>query len=278
MFTDHPPGWRSPLDLAEGFLLAWALEKAERLRVDGRNPMAPHVRQSLPPKFRIDTLGELVRLEPARSYGRAATQVGRLTTLCLVWTLFDELDSRWRLEPGNFGQFSEALSFTTGGTDRRSLFGDGSADVAKCLLSDRITNRYSDRETLTPAEDWFVNGDPSILGLSRGGHQSIPFVVGGQSVPVVVNRNICDSSIWCVAQVLIDMGSTAAYIERYGHRKEAVLELLEKGAVLAERRRGLPPGDTQSFRVWPGWPEAPVRRDAPSEKTFLRRFRRRAER
>ena len=240
--------------------------------------MAPHVRQSLPPRFRIDTLGELVRLEPALSYGRTATKVGRLTTLCMVWTLFDELDSRWRLEPGNFGQFGEALSFATGGTDRRSLFGHGSADVAKCLLSDRITNRYSNSETLTAAEDWFVNGDPSILGLSRGGHQSIPFAVGGQSVPVVIGRSIFDSSVWCVAQVLVDMSSSETYIERYGYRKEAVLELLEKGAVLAEKQTSLPPADNRNFRVWPGWPEAHVRRDAPSEKTFLRRLRRRGER
>lgn len=251
------------MDLVESFLLAWALEKEERIRIDSSNPMAPHVLHSLPAEFQTDTLGELVRLEPALSYGRTATQVGRLTTLCIVWTLFDELNSRWRLEPGNFGQFGEALSFATGGTDRRSLFGDGSADVAKCLLSDRITNRYSDSETLSAAEEWFVNGDPSGLVMARGGHQSIPFVVGGQSVPIVINQNIFDSSVWSIAQVLVDLNTVETYVERYGHRREAVLELLEKGAVLAERRRSLPPVEAWGFQVWPGWPEAQVRSEDP---------------
>jgi hypothetical protein len=260
VFDDHPSGWRSPSDMAQGFLLAWALEQAERTRINPSDPMAPHVRLSLTEKFLTDTLGELVRPEPASFRSSPATRVGRLTTLCIVWMLFDALDSNWRIRPGDFGQFGEALSFATGGTDRRSLFGHRSADVAKCLLAARISNRYSNSDELTTAEEWFVAGAPLSLAPAQSGQPCIPFVVGRTQTPIPFNRHVFDSSIWSTAQVLVSLINPEDCIERYAHRREAIDELLDKGAVLGAKRRNLSPFEAQGFGVWPGWPQARVQR------------------
>ncbi|MDO8119699.1 hypothetical protein Q6346_00050 [Isoptericola sp. b490] len=256
VFSDHPDGWRSPADLAEGFLLAWALELRERRRIDAFNPFGAHVLDRLPPMFRYDTLGQLVRLPVGSAASPSAdlTRRGRLTTLSIVWALFDELNAQWRLAPGDFAQYAETLSFATGGVDRPSVFRELSADLAKCLLSDRIQRASQGSDDLTDAERWFVTGDGAVLAADARGYRVIPFVIGGNYVPIIVTDDSFVMSVWSTARVLVESDTPDACIDRYGYRTDVLLEILEEGAVLAERRWRLPPAEAWSFNPWPGWP------------------------
>lgn len=255
LFVDHPDGWQSPNDLAEGFLLAWALEMQQRQQIDPVAPFANHVRAALPPAFRYDTLGELVRL-PTGSGTRPAvstTALARLTLLCVAWRLFDEMNNEWMLRSGDFVQYGDALSFATGGTDRHSLFGDLDADLAKCLLSDRIQRAYRGTDDLTQAERWFVTGDPHLLTPDSPGYDIVPFNVGGSYVPIILTGESFASSIWAAARVLVERSTPATVVARYAHRRSDLLDVLERGAVLAQRRQLLPPAQAWNFDSWPGW-------------------------
>lgn len=252
VFVDHPDGWQSPNDLAEGFLLAWALEMQQRQQIDPIAPFANHVRAALPPAFRYDTLGELVRRPTGRSVSTTAR--ARLTLLCVAWRLFDEMNSEWMLRSGDFVQYGDALSFATGGTDRHSLFGDLDADLAKCLLSDRIQRAHRGTDDLTQAERWFVTGDRKLLNPDSRGYDVVLFNVGGSYVPIILTGESFASSIWATVRVLVDRSTPATLVARYAHKKGDLLDVLERGAILAERRHLLPPAQAWNFDPWPGWP------------------------
>ena len=129
IFLDHPPGWQSPSDVFANFTLAWALELRERMRLSPYSPFAQGVRDQLPIEYRFDTLGEFITSNAPTS------ALGRLTTLCGAWQLFDLMNRSWQIREDDFSQYSDLLAFVTGGSDRPSLFGDLSGNLSRCLLA-----------------------------------------------------------------------------------------------------------------------------------------------
>jgi hypothetical protein len=254
LFPEHPAGWRSPADLAEGFLVAWSLEVRERRRIAPHDPFASYVVAQLPPAFRFDTFGELVRVTP----GAPASAVGdnqraRLTTLFLVWRLFDDLNSNFRLRQGDSTLYAKLLSFVTGGTERDSVFRDLSADWAKCLLSDRVQHAYEGTDLLTSGEEWFATGDVELVGNHPGGPEAIPFLIAGNVVPMIPLDDGFVLSVWAAVRVLVEQNSEEFYLVKYSHRIPIIIDILERGAKLGELRKSLPPAQAWGFDPWPGW-------------------------
>lgn len=256
VFADHPVGWQTPADLAEAYVLAWALEVQARRRVDPGDPFGRHVLGYLPRMFSYDTLGSLVRLTAAECYSSfpSVTERARLTTLCIVWTLFDELNTKWQLTTGDMRRYADMLAFVTGGPERRSLFTSLSADWAKCLLSDRVARTFFGRDELTEGEEWVVTGDWRLSTPNDRGGRTIPFRVGTMAVPMYVLTDSFVTSTWSAARVLVELRSPEEYIERYGQRRGAVLEILEKGVAEFEKRTSLPYIEAVNYKPWPGWP------------------------
>lgn len=257
IFHENPEGWQSPRDLAEGYLVAWALELRERRRLAPSEPFAPYVFAQLPPEFRFDTFGELVRVAP----GAPASAVGentraRLVTLDLAWRLFDDLNYDLRLRQGDREQYAEVLSYVTGGTDRDSLFRDLSADWAKCLVADRVQRAYEGTDILTSGEEWFATGNAHLVGNHPQGSEAIPFLIGGHMIPMIPLDDGFALSAWAAARVLVERNSEEAYLAHYGHRIPTVLDVLERGAKLGEQRKTLPPAQAWRFDVWPGWTDS----------------------
>lgn len=250
IFRENPEHWRSAKELADGFLLAWALEVRERRHVDPGNPFGRHVLSLLPPAFRYDTLGQLVRTPAGLSAGaQGLTMPGRLTTLSIVWRLFDQLNGQWQLRAGDYGQLADAMALVTAGPERRSLFRDLSADMAKCLLADRVQRAYDANDNLTQGEEWFAKGDRQFL--IEG--QAIPFVIAGNLIPIYLVDDSFVQSVWAAARVLVELNSPEHYISTLGHQIPTLLDVLERGAVLAEQRKLLPPVQAWGFDPWPGW-------------------------
>jgi hypothetical protein len=249
VFHENPAGWRSADDLVNGFVLAWSLEERERRRIDPSNPFGQHVRNLLPPEFRNDTLGKLIPM-PSSAREQASTMPGRLTTLCIVWRLFENLSQQWQLRPGDEYRFSRALAFVTGDTEQPSLFEDLSANLAKCLLSDRFFRAHQTNETLTQSEEWFVTG-------------SSEFLIDGEVIPLFVARQPIflpqfpedfALSVWSVARILVEIKSPEYYISAFSHQIPTLVDVLKRGAVLAEQRKLLLPIQALNFELWPGWP------------------------
>lgn len=249
IFRENPEGWTSANDLANGFLLAWALEVRARRRIDPSNPFGSHVLELLPPAFRYDTLGQLIQM-PRFTSVPGLSMPGRLTTLCIVWRLFDEFNQQWQLRPRDYVQFGNVLAFVTGGTERRSLFGDLSADMAKCLLSDRVSRAHDSNQALSQGEEWFATGDREFLIDG----EVLPFVIGGNLIRLYAVPENFVQSVWAAARVLVEKNSPEHYISTLGHQLPTLLDVLERGAVLAEQRKLLPPVQAWEFDPWPGWP------------------------
>lgn len=251
MFPRHPMGWRSPADLADGFVLAWALEEKERRRLDPMNPYGAYATSQLPHRFRWDTLGQLLRLRPGAS-DASSTSLGRLTSLCMAWRLFDQLNSQWRLSPGDFDKYSAALAFVTAASyESRALFQGQDGNVARCLLSDRVTRAHGGTSILTESEEWFVNGEPTFLEGGSYGFWSIPFAIGGQYVKVPMTSDEFSNSVWSMARVLVQLNTSDYYIAEFNSRTDMLLRILEKGASHVDRS---PDRQGWVFQSWPGWP------------------------
>lgn len=254
LFPEHPARWQSPADLAEGFLVAWSLEVRERRRIAPYDPFASYVFAQLPPAFRFDTFGELVRVTP----GAPASAVGdnqraRLTTLLLVWKLFDDLNSSFQLQRGNRTLYANLVSFVTGGTERDSVFRDLNADWAKCLLSDRVQRTFEGTDILTSGEEWFATGDVDLVVSHPRGPEAIPFYIGDNIVPMVPVDDGFVQSVWAAVRVLVERNSEEFYLSKYSHRVPTVIDILERGAKLGELRKLLPPAQAWGFDPWPGW-------------------------
>jgi hypothetical protein len=61
-------------------------------------------------------------------------------------------------------------------------------------------------------------------------------------------------SVWAAARVLVEKNSPDYYISTFGRQIPTLLDVLERGAVLAEKRKLLPPVQAWEFELWPGWP------------------------
>ncbi|MCC2321179.1 hypothetical protein [Cellulomonas xiejunii] len=255
VFDEHPDGWQSPADLVEGFLLAWSLEAVERRRINASAPYSAAVTARLPAAMRTDTFGQLVRLPiwAPIDTDDAAVARARLTTMCIAWKLFDQLNSRWQLRVGDFNQYAQKLSFATGETDRPSVFADLSAAAAKCLLADRITRASLGQGDLTAAERWFATGDKTLLLTNATGHAAIPFVIGGSPITLIGTRDLFQLSVWSCARVLADMNSPDLYIEHYRHRTPTLTTILDAGVSRFDQARRLPTVQALTYDLWPGW-------------------------
>jgi len=252
VFPDHPSRWRSPADLADAFVLAWALEERERRRLDPISPYGNYATRSLPAHFRWDTLGLLLRPGLGGAYDALSTSRGRLTSLCVAWRLFDQLNLQWRLSPGDFGKYSSALAFVTAASyESRGLFQGLNGNVARCLLSDRITRAFAGTPILTESEEWFINGRPGFLEAGPYGVRSIPFGVGGQYVTAPLTSTEFTESVWSMVRVLVRLGTPDHYIAELADRSEMLLQILRTGASAVEQSPGRQAWVLQN---WPGWP------------------------
>lgn len=170
----------------------------------------------------------------------------------MAWRLFDQLNSRWRLFPGDFDKYSAALAFVTAAKyEARALFQGQDGNIARCLLADRVTRAYAGTAVLTESEEWFANGEPTLLDDGSYGFKSIPFAIGGQYVTVPLTSDESSNSVWSMARVLVQLHGPEHYIVEFGHRTKALLRILEKGADLVERSPGR---QGWVFQSWPGWP------------------------
>lgn len=255
VFEDHPKSWQSPEDLADAFVLAWALEQAERTRIDPGDPYSVHVNQALPGRFRFDTLGLLIQQAPADT-SSSGTSRGRLTCLALAWRLFDQLNQEWRLQVGDVDRYSVALAQATRGFhEPGGVFSGLSGDFARCLLSDRIHRASSGSLEITRAETWFVTGHQDLLAL--GAVASVPFTIAGTSISVPLTWDAFVWSVWSIARVLVRRNSAEFYLAKYADRTPMLLDILDDGAgKIAAHRRDAPwqmHGRTRSmtFDSWP---------------------------
>lgn len=228
VFGDHPNSWRSPDDLADAFVLAWSLESVERAKIDLGNPYSASVNLALPPRFRFDTLGLLIQQMPTDT-SSSATHRGRLTCLALIWRLFEQLNQEWRLQAGDFGQYSLALAQATRGFhEPGGVFSGLSGDFARCLLSDRIHRASSGSLELTRAETWFVTGRQDLL--AAGPVDGVPFTIAGTYIPVPLTWDAFALSVWSTARVLVQRNSAEHYIAKYADRVSMLLDILDDGA------------------------------------------------
>jgi hypothetical protein len=254
-FPDHPAGWRSPSDVAAGFTLAWALELKERIRISPFDPFANGVRDRLPVQFRFDTLGKLIQQSPGSSGATIGRMpVVRLTTLCGAWKLFELLNEGWAIRPGDFGQFSQVLSFVTGGRDRRSLYGDLEANLSKCLLATRVRREFSQQHHLDQAEEWFVTGEAELTHRDSRGVDSLMFQVGPNEVPLGLYPHEFTDAVWSTARVLVGYLGPDRVIAQHAGRVESLSDLLVRGgekAIAMEPQ--MPPLQFRYFDYWPGW-------------------------
>lgn len=274
VFLDHPPGWQSPSDVFASFTLAWALEVRERMRLSPHAPFAQGVRDRLPRQYRFDTLGELITSSGPTS------AIGRLTTLCGAWQLFDLMNQKWQIREDDFHQYSELLAFVTGRSDRPSLFRDLGGNLSRCLLAVRVRRAFSDRDELDQSEEWFVTGDPRLVSgdllnksinfnfhptaQDRAGRNDSPVMSlmlmhGPISVPVYTAfdnpfDNEFPMSIWSMARVTVDEVGPDRIIALHGDRLESLSDLLIRGGEKALRaQQEMSPRDFQRFNFWPGF-------------------------
>jgi hypothetical protein len=256
IFLDHPIGWQSPADLVAGFTLAWALELRERLRLSPHNPSAPGVMERLPARYRYDTLGRLIELEPGASGRRFGSHpVVRLTTLCGAWQLFDLMNESWQLRPQDYNQFADVLSYVTGGVERPSLYGSESADISKCLLAVRVRRASTATDELDLAEQWFVTGDEDLTFRDARGNDSLQFHFTGMNiVPLALFSHQFVAAIWSTARVTVDRLGPDRVIARHSDRTEFLTDLLERGGEKARQaEQTLNPMQFRFFDNWPGW-------------------------
>ena len=256
LFTDHPPGWQTPSDIVSGFNLAWALELKERMRISSSQPHAEGVRQLLPAKYRFDTLGRLITLNPLASIGQfGRNPLIRLSSLCGAWQLFDLMNQTWRIKPGDFQQLSDLLAFVTGGRERPSLYRDLSANISKCLLAVRVRRAYSEQDELDLAEEWFLTGDEDLTFTDNRGSGSLLFHFSKMhQVPLPLFSHEFVETVWATARVTVDRLGPDRVIAMHSDRIDSLMDLLERGAEKATKaQQEMPWQSFQWFDYWPGW-------------------------
>ncbi|WP_417512501.1 hypothetical protein [Microbacterium sp.] len=256
VFSSHPLGWRSPAEVASGFALAWALELVERQRLAPGSPESDWAHELLPPRFRYDTLGQLIRLPVsanASTYRR--NSIVRLTALAGTWNLFDILNRSWRIEANNSRQFGDLLAYVTGNTDRPSLFGGLSADISKCLLAIRVRRGFQGLEELDLAEQWFVTGDEDLTFQDHRDNTALLFhFTATTPIPLALFSHTFTQTIWSSARLTVKQLGPERVIAENKDRVDLLLDLLQRGAANAERaRREMSRPGWLEFNHWPGW-------------------------
>jgi len=219
-------------------------------------PFADDVRNRLPVQYRFDTLGKLIELHPGASgqaFGRSP--VIRLTTLCGAWQLFDLMKPSWRIQPNDFGQFSNVLAFVTGGRERPSLYQDLSANLSKCLLAVRVRRAFSQEDELDLTEEWFVTGNDELTFEDARGNDSLLFHFGAMNtVPLALFAHEFVETVWSTARVTVDRLGPDRVIALHRDRLESLTDLLVRGGEKAlKAQQELTPMQFRWFNHWPGW-------------------------
>ncbi|PUA78947.1 hypothetical protein C7S10_21690 [Nocardioides currus] len=212
--------------------------------------------ERLPVRYRYDTLGGLIDLGPmatGATFGRSP--VVRLTALCGAWELFEHMNRTWRIRPNDFDQFSNLLSFVTGGLDRPSLYRDESADISKCLLAVRVRRSSMQMDELDLAEQWFLTGDDDLTFQDARGNDSLQFHFSGMHiVPLPLFSHQFVSAIWSTARVTVNQLGPDRVISMHSERVDSLTDLLDRGGEKARAaERELTPMQFQHFNNWPGW-------------------------
>ena len=251
-----PQGWRTSRDIMENFLLAGALEMQVRNRLFPANPFAPGSMQSLPPAFRYDTLGSLLRhgpymekelwrpavsSDPAVNYAyfkpmsEAPERIGRLPLLGVVWEFVAIALERTRnlRAQGEIG-FGHALNTL------------GQANLGKHGLTLFMAAFYREfigdpkPPYLSPIESAFVDGIEQLPGFANGGFGAA-YGAGNLSP----NGAMYLDSLWTTIWTILTMRPPEHYTSMLADRRESLMDILERGAQIAEANR--------TKMCWPGW-------------------------
>ena len=230
IYPEFPAGWNSASDLMEGFLLAAALELRLRNQLSPGNPWAAGLTEHLPPRFRYDTLGQLLRFGPDGNRPHDGERIGRLPLLAIVWQFTDQAlheTQHIRLDsPGHVGH-DAALSKFNGLT-----LGKYGTALFKAAFH---REWFSDDSSLSTVESAFVNG----MTLELGSAGPTP---GRRLHP---DGSMYSDSIWQTGFRLVERRTPEFYIRNLQHRQTTVLEILDRGAALALAGKVF---------TWPGWP------------------------
>lgn len=246
IYSGFPAGWQSARDLTEGFLLVAALELQLRRRLNPYDPWSSQVYKSLPPRYRWDTFGSLLRYgpysdlewtqgprssDPAVQYMlsspmvNSGERIGRLPMLAIVWEYVEKVvedfsDLRGGDRYQGLAVVMDQLHGTSLGKHGSTLFYPA---FKRAWMLDGPTG-------LSEVEKDFV------AGRDIGGFPSGVLGPDGSSYA---------TSIWQTAFRLIERSSPEDYISRLGHRRGDVEAVLEAGGRL---------GESGARSLWPGWP------------------------
>lgn len=249
IYPRFPAGWRSPVGIMEGFLLAGALEIQARRRLNPHNPWDPSVLSRLHGKFQFDGLGSLIARGPhnpvewsrpaisddpavnyiqSRDLHESGELIGRLVLIGLVWKFVDEVysaTSNWR-----------------------SIWDPRGIPAALGALNGTILGQHGTALFLAAfASKWEDPSEPRTLtNIERA------FLVGGKirSGTGILSPSgaFYSESIWHVAFRLVERRSPDFYIHKYSNKLPTVEYILNQRATIEAR------GESTGKYHWPGWP------------------------
>ncbi|GAB4084008.1 hypothetical protein GCM10028784_06380 [Myceligenerans cantabricum] len=250
-----PRGWMTSRDIMENFLLAGALEMQARTRIFPSNPFVHGLEQELPPAFRYDTLGALLRygpyvenelrqpafsLNPEVNYAyfepmfSGPERIGRLSLLGIVWEFVDvALERTGNLRPQGFVGFEKAINDL------------GRANLGKHGLSIFMAAFYREfigdprPPYLSPVESAFIDGE-SIPGYANGGFG--PAFGAGSLSP---SGAMYLDSIWTTVWTILTMRAPEHFVSKFSDRRDSLMDVLDRGARIA--------AVSGTNKCWPGW-------------------------
>ncbi|MGY2702788.1 hypothetical protein [Nocardioides sp. HB32] len=249
IYPEFPAGWNSATDLMEAFLLVGALElKLRRDLNPWGDPFDPGVLNRLPPEFKFDPFGALVRngeVSDAQMRERvvsanpslnhlhhgwklhAGEVIGRYPLIGLVWRFVDEIvDANESLRAGDRGFNHQLVMQKLGGL----VLGKHGLVLFMAVLERRWFEDGPARDALRDVEVQYLGGHeiPGHGGMGR----------------LAAAGHMYEDAIWKTTWRLIERRSPEYYIERCAHRREDVEDVLRRGALLAQRG---------ARNCWPGW-------------------------
>lgn len=245
IYPEFPAEWNSATAIVEAILVAAALEFQARMETRPSDPWGPTVAAELPPRFRFDTFGSLLRWgtysdaewnrgavsdAPVanRLYFQSMTtsgeRFGRLPLLAMVWKFTDYV-----LET-----FADL---------RRADMQNGYYEVLRRLDGTELNKHGTALFMASFQREWFAS-DPSRLTDLEAMYVNGESIRSGAGV-LAPSGPMYSDSLWQTAFRLVELRSPEYFLVRLRHRRDPVLDVLDRGARLASMG---------ARSIWPGWP------------------------
>jgi hypothetical protein len=246
IYPAFPDGWRSAADLKECFLVAAALELDDRFGVSRNDPFGMAASAGLPPRFRYDTFGSLLRFgvhsdsqwrqgavssEPevnARFFAPMLTsgeRIGRLPLLAMVWEFTDDVLVQHR----HLHAQDRTMGYWRVLESLEGVVLQKHGTVLFMAAFDRLWNATEEPRPLSEVERQFLAGQ--TLGSAPG-------------QMLAASGPMYSDSLWQTAFRLVERNTPDYYLDRLGHRRAVVTDILDRGAALAM---------SGAKSIWPGW-------------------------